>query len=727
VRIPIRDSESQIASTDIKLNVGRLAPHTLLATVALTLLSGAAHAQSEQITLPTIQVEGTASNEQGYVAPRNTTATKTNTPWVETPQSVSTITAEQMRDQKPMQFNEIFRYSPGIKGETFGQDARNDWFLLRGFPAQNEARFLDGLQLFYTAYATWKLFPFALDRIDVLRGPSSALYGGGSPGGVVNATSKTPPMEPLRYVEVGVNNYGNRYFGFDLGGPLAIRSDYGSFYYRLTGWAQAGDTQVDHTRNDVYFINPALTWKPNLETTLTILSSVSHSKANGINFLPYVGSVTAAPYGRISTSLFTSEPSLDRFDRDQQMIGYQFETAVSDTVTFRQKARFAHVNVNGATAYGLGYATTAAAANLARAKFYTTPDSTQSNMDNQLEFKFNTGPVSHTALTGLDFKYFTINDYGAFSSATPLNLINPVYTATTVPTGAPYTNAFLTQKSAGAYAQDELKFDRWILLLSGRYDLTRTENDNRIGPDQNRSDGKFTGRAGLSYQLPFGVAPYVSYSTSFNPVIGTNSATGLLLEPETGKQYEFGVKYEPNGFNGHFSAAYFDLRRQNVLTTDPNNPLLTTQTGEMRSRGFEFEAVANPLPGLKTTAAYTIYDIETTADLNPANIGKVPTATPQQFGSVWADYTFQSGPLAGFGFGGGVRYVGESYADNANSLTVPSATLVDATIHYEIKGWRAALNVANLFDKTYVASCSSPTACYYGDRLRTTASLSYKW
>jgi iron complex outermembrane receptor protein len=137
--------------------------------------------------------------------------------------------------------------------------------------------------------------------------------------------------------------------------------------------------------------------------------------------------------------------------------------------------------------------------------------------------------------------------------------------------------------------------------------------------------------------------------------------------------------------------------------------------------------VANPLPGLKTTAAYTVYDIKTTADLNPANVGKVPTGVPQQFGSLWADYTFQDGSLQGFGFGSGVRFVGKSYADTANTLEVPSYTLVDAAIHYEINGWRAALNIANLFDKTYVASCASLTACYYGERLRTTASLSYKW
>ena len=703
-----------------------------LALIFLPLLSPAAQAQSSNpVTLQTIEVDA-AKNDQnqdteGYVAKRTTAATKTKTPWIETPQSVTSVTSDQIRDQKPDSFSEMVRYSPGVKGETFGQDFRNDWFLLRGFTSQNEAIFLDGLQLFYTSYASWKLNPFMLDRLDVLLGPSAALYSGGSPGGVINATSKRPPTEPLRYIEIGVNNYGNRYLGFDLGGPLSVSPDYGKLYYRLTGWTQTGGTQVDDTKNDNYFINPALTWKPNMDTTLTLLASVAQTRTNGLNFLPYEGTVTSAPYGKISTSLFTSEPALDQFRRDQQMIGYQFETALSDSVTFRQNARIAHVNVNITQIYGVGYSGASSAANLARFAFWDSADAQQMNLDNQLEWKVNTGPLSHTLLAGADVKYYSIDDYGAFAGAPNLNLVNPVYTMTALPTGFPFQSYFLTQKTGGVYAQDQIKFDRLIVTLNGRYDAVRTENNNRIGADQSRSDGKFSGRAGVSYLLPGGVAPYAAYSTSYNPVLGTNSVTGLLLEPETGKQLEAGVKVSPAWFNGHFSAAYFDLVRRNVITTDPNNPLLSTQTGEVASRGWEFEAVTSPLAGLKLKAAYTIYDIETTQDLNAANIGKVPVAVPEQFASAWADYTFQSGALRGFGFGGGVRYVGSTWADTANTLAVPAYTLFDAAVHYEINGWRAAINVANIADKTYVASCSSTSACYYGDRLRTTASLGYKW
>ena len=312
-----------------------------------------------------------------------------------------------------------------------------------------------------------------------------------------------------------------------------------------------------------------------------------------------------------------------------------------------------------------------------------------------------------------------------YGGATPLNLLNPVYTPTARFNGAPYQDATLTQKQAGVYLQDQIKLDRFTLVLSGRNDWVATTNDNHIGAGQSREDSKFSGRAGLIYNFDFGLAPYVSYATSYNPVIGLNS--GQLLLPETGQQSEVGFKFQPNGFNGHFGVAWFDLKRQNALTTDPNNVLLPTQTGEVTSRGFEFEAVANPLPGLKLIGAFTTYDLFVSKDLNPALIGKVPTDTPRQLTSGWFDYTFQEGPLTGFGFGGGVRYIGSSFADQANLLPVPSVVLGDATVHYEWKNWRAALNVINVADTIYVANCSSANACFYGDRRRATASLSYKW
>lgn len=671
-------------------------------------------------------VENPRGPIEGYVAGRSMTGTKTNTPIMQTPQAISVIGSEQIRDQKPGKLDEILRYAPGVVASTFGADNRNDWFLIRGFKSDDIGLFLDGLQLFYTSYASWKLQPFNLERVEVLRGPSAVLYGGSSPSGIVNAVSKMPPAEPIRYLETGVNNFGNAYVAFDFGGPVQTQASNGQLLYRVVGQVQNGGTQVDFTPNNNYFIAPSVTWRPDADTSFTVLASASYNQTRSQNFLPYVGTVVDAPFGRIPTQLFASDPSMDTFKREQEMLGYQFERNLSDSVTFRQNARFAHVDVTLATLYGLGYATTPAAANLARGNFVTRGIANQADLDSQLEYRFATGPLRHTMLFGLDLKHYSLDDWQGFGAAMPLNLVNPVYTPTAPFNGAPYQDAALTQKQLGTYIQDQIKLDRFTLVLSGRNDWVATNNDNHIGLAQNRDDSRFSGRVGLIYNFDSGFAPYVAYATSYNPIVGLNAANQLLL-PETGEQTEIGLKVQPLGFNGHFGVALFDLKRQNALTTDPNNTRLQTQNGEVTSRGVEAEVVANVMPGLKVTGSFTTYNLFISKDLNPALIGKAPTNTPQNVASTWADYTFQDGPLRGFGFGGGLRYIGESFADTANTLTVPAVFLGDAAVHYEWQNWRAALNVVNVSDKIYVASCSSPTACFYGDRRRITASLSYKW
>ena len=394
-------------------------------------------------------VETARGPVHGYVARRSSSGTKTNTPIMETPQSVSVIGAEQIRDQKPNKLDEVLRYTAGVRAGTFGADTRNDWWLIRGFKSDDVGLFLDGMQLFYTSYASWKLQPFNLERVEILRGPSAVLYGGSSQGGIVNAISKMPPTEPIRYVrDRYINNFGNAYLAFDFGGPVATATEQGKLLYRIVGQVQNGGTQVDFTPDNNYFIAPSVTWKPDADTSFTVLASASKQDTRGIGFLPYVGTVVDAPWGKIPTSRFVGDPSVDRFTREQEMVGYLFERNLSDSVTFRQNARLAHVDVTYSTLYGLGYATTAAAANLARGNFFTNGVANQANLDNQLEYRFATGPLQHTSLFGVDLKHYTIDDYQGFGAATSLNLLNPVYTPTATFSGAPYQNATLTQKQS---------------------------------------------------------------------------------------------------------------------------------------------------------------------------------------------------------------------------------------------------------------------------------------
>ncbi|OKO72939.1 TonB-dependent siderophore receptor [Bradyrhizobium sp. AS23.2] len=666
----------------------------------------------------------------GYVAKRSSSGTKTNTPIMETPQSVSVIGAEQIRDQKPNKLDEVLRYTAGVRAGTFGADTRNDWWLIRGFKSDDIGLFLDGMQLYYTAYASWKLQPFNMERVEVLRGPSAVLYGGSSPSGIVNVISKMPPVEPIRYIETGVNNFGNAYVGFDVGGPVATQPENGKLFYRVVGEVQNGGTQVNFTPDNNYFIAPSFTWRPDADTTFTVLASASKQDTRGINFLPYRGTVTNAPFGKIPTSFFAGDPSVDKFTREQEMLGYLFERNLTDDLTFRQNARFAHVDLTYRGYVGSGWSDINTAM-LGRYNWYAKDTANQADLDNQLEYRFNTGPVKHTMLFGIDLKGYQIDDYQAFGfGVPPINVLNPVYGGAEVPLpSTPFRNYLITQKQAGTYLQDQMKLGNFTLVLSGRNDWVETTQAARdtgavVGQ---RDDSKFSGRAGLIYNFDNGIAPYVAYATSYNPIIGLN-ATNQLFLPETGKQAEIGLKVAPKGFDGYFTVSAFDLVRQNVPTTAPVIvPVLQTQTGEVTSRGIEIEAAANATKELKLIGSFTAYHLFTSKDLDPALIGKTPTNTPQTLISGWADYTFKDGPLAGFGFGGGVRYVGSSWADAANTLEVPSVVLGDLAVHYEWQNWRTAINVINLTDKIYVASCASDTSCFYGDRRRVTASVSYKW
>ncbi|WP_354222535.1 TonB-dependent siderophore receptor [Bradyrhizobium sp. F1.4.3] len=674
-------------------------------------------------------VETARGPVHGYVANRSSSGTKTNTPIMETPQAVSVIGADQIRDQKPNKLDEVLRYTAGVRAGTFGADTRNDWWLIRGFKSDDVGLFLDGMQLFYTSYASWKLQPSNMERVEVLRGPSAVLYGGSSPSGIVNVISKMPPTEPVRYIETGVNNFGNAYVGFDVGGPVATQPDNGKLFYRVVGQVQNGNTQVNFTPDNNYFIAPSFTWKPDADTTFTVLASASKQDTRGINFLPYQGTVTNAPFGKIPTSFFAGDPNVDKFTREQEMLGYQFERNLTDDLTFRQNARFAHVDLTYRGFIGNGW-DNINTATMGRYNWYAKNTANQADLDNQLEYRFNTGPVKHTMLFGVDLKGYQIDDYQAFNFGTvpSINVFSPAYGLEIPLTGAPFRNFQITQKQAGTYVQDQMKLGNFTLVLSGRNDWVETSQVARdTGANiAQRADSKFSGRAGLIYNFDNGIAPYISYATSYNPIIGLNAQNQLFL-PETGKQAEIGVKVAPRGFDGYFTASVFDLKRQNVATTDPSNVLLQNQTGEVTSRGIELEAVANATKELKLIGSFTAYHLFTSKDLDPTLIGKTPTNTPEILISGWADYTFKDGPLEGFGFGGGVRYVGSSWADTANTLEVPAVVLGDLAVHYEWQNWRTAINVINLTDKIYVASCASASSCFYGDRRRVTASVSYKW
>jgi iron complex outermembrane receptor protein len=240
---------------------------------------------------------------------------------------------------------------------------------------------------------------------------------------------------------------------------------------------------------------------------------------------------------------------------------------------------------------------------------------------------------------------------------------------------------------------------------------------------------KTTYRAGLTYVTRFGLAPYLSYATSFTPVIGVEPAANVFYRPETGKSWEAGAKLQPTAFPMIATASLFTTDRDGVLFSNPvaGIPTNQSQLGQVRSRGAELEVQARPVPALNLTAALTAFDIANRSGV-AASIGRAPVATPEFTASAFADYTLPAGSLlAGFGFGAGIRQVGKSYADAANTLIVPAATVYDAAIQYDLARFRIAANVSNLFDKTYVGAYASASTCHAANLRRTTLSLAYRF
>jgi iron complex outermembrane receptor protein len=708
----------------------RSTTNLILSVAACALLiSGTLQAQESTRLEPiVVEGEGGANGEtEGFVAKESRSATKTDTPLIKTPQSISVVTEEQIREQNPRSIGAALRYTAGVGAENTGaRDTRYGGLEMRGFDVTDEAAFRDGLLLPFTAFANFgSLDPYGAERIDVIKGPASVLYGQGSPGGLYNYVSKRPTEEPLREVGVGVNSFGRAEGRFDFSDRI---TEDGAWRYRVTGLGYLGETEVDFVDDERIFIAPVIEYRPDADTSLTLYANYQRDRAGwGLQFMPYVGTVVDNNGRFIPRDRFLGEPEFDRFDTDQASLGYQFETKATEAITLRQNVRYAYLANEQEIVYGGGYADQAAGI-LNR---YSNDGSSRLHSiaaDNHAQAEFDTGMFSHTMITGLDYRWVGYTDRSDNYSAAPLDVFNPVY-GTPVVFAGKGTDSRVRQMQTGLYLQDQIEIDRLSILLGGRYDWISTETENRLASTQaDRSAQAFSGRAAIIYNFDNGIAPYLSYAESFQQPLDL-SATGELFQPETGRQWEVGVKYQPLGFNGFFTAAVFDLVRDNVVRYDAvGGTFAATQTGQITSRGLELEGVVSLTDSLDLRAAYTYQDVRFTEDPAGGNEGNRPYTIPEHRAALWADYTFRSGALEGIKVGGGVRYVGSSFADDANTLKVPGYVVADAAIGYERDNYGVQVNVTNLFDKKYVASCfNSDFGCFYGEGRRITGQLTMRW
>lgn len=665
------------------------------------------------------------------MATQSVTGTKTDTPILETPQSISVVTKDQFTAQGAETLSQALLYTPGLTMYSFGVNSVFDTIKVRGFEVP---KFLDGLRLpvdSATTFVTSRIVTYGLERIEVLKGPSAGLYGQTPPGGLVNMISKRPTETPQNEVGVQFGNFNRREATFDFTGPVDAKSEW---LYRLVGLGRLSDTQIDFQQDNQYFIAPSFTWR-NADTRWTFLSSAQEYSGKGYQqYVPGIGSLVPNPNGRIPYSRYLGEPDNDYFKLQQQNVGWAFEHRFDNVLQFRQNVRFSNVDLKLLALREEGLLPDLRTT--PRSELYVFGNSKIFAIDNQFQADIATGPFLHKMLAGFDY-YRTRSDSGfSFAPGTPIDVFAPVYGAPQVPVADmfPIVHTSNDLRQTGFYIQDQIKFERWILSLTGRSDQANNTVINRLGraPTINQYDSARTGRAGLTYVFPNGVAPYIVYSTSFEPVPNVDKQ-GAPFKPTTGESKEIGIKYQPVGVNALFTAALYDTTQQNVLTPDPADISFNVQLGEIRVKGFEFEARASVNDRLDIVAGYSRLDPRVTQTTGP-NIGQNVANVALETASLWGMYTMRDGPFAGWGVGAGVRYVGVSFADILNTIEIPAYTLFDAAITYdfsylrrELQGLKFQVNVMNIADHYYVANCFDFTYCSLGASRTILASLKYQW
>lgn len=669
----------------------------------------------------------------GYVAHVSTAGTKTDTPLIKTPQSVSVVTRDQMDIQNVQSVAQALRYTSGINPEQRGANTDSlEYLYARGFLVD---QLWNGLRTPGPAggfgYNVTSYDPYLLERVEFLHGPASVLYGQGSPGGVVNLVSKMPSAEPLHEIGVQTGSYGRVQGFFDFSGPL---DKDGKLLYRLTGDGFNTGTQTDFVNQQRFAIAPSITWRPTADTNLTVYANYQADPEAGLyNSVPAVGTVLGGPVS-IPRSFDPGEPDFDSDRKTQIALGYILNHRFNDVWSFKQSYRFLHNSETIKYVGTNGYAPDGTS--LLRVPYLNSGTVNANTIDNQAIAKFHTGAIAHQVLVGLDYQSLQYNHdfYGSAASLPPLSITNPVYGQS-----IPYPNVMFATSGAesvkqlGVYAQDQVDIGRWSFLLGLREDWANTDFQSyKAGakPIQ-QFDRAFTWRVGGVYQFDNGIAPYASYSKSFQPQVGSDFS-GNPFVPTTGEQYEVGVKFQPKGYNSFVTVSAFHLDQNNVTTADLAHTGFSVQTGQVRSRGIEIEGHASLTNNLQLIATYTYTNLLNTKS-NTSTLDKIPAGIPRNTASLWADYTFSRGALAGLQFGGGVRYIGGSY-DGTNTIETSSATLVDLAVRYKLgrafpglRGWTASLNASNLLDRHYIASCTSSTFCNWGQGRLVLAGLKYQW
>jgi iron complex outermembrane recepter protein len=647
----------------------------------------------------------TGEQEEGYRASDSTTATKTDTPLRDIPGSIQVIPKEVIQDQGVTRISDAVRNVSGVTPQRDYSDDTDTRFNIRGF-SNESATLRNGFRV-----GASEIAPNNIERIEVLKGPASVLYGQFEPGGIVNFVTKQPLSEPFYSASFTAGSFSFYEPSIDISGPLTKDKN---LLYRLTAQYQNAGSFRDFVKGEQFSIAPTLSYRFSDATKLTVGYEFLSSDQTFDDGLP-IAPITF----RLPISRFLGEPS-DFIRSTTHNLNAVFEHQFNQNISLK-------------SAFGASFKRGRQEAfRLSEYDPATKQIDRFFSVDNQpsvedilswqtdLIFKFNTGPIKHQLLFGLELARSQFkNSLSESEAGFFLDVNNPSYGTLASPTFSSFSGD-VTTNTVGLYLQDQITLlPNLKLLLGGRYDFSDSRSiffenfppDPPSSEDNKFSNQAFSPRVGIVYQPIEPVSLYASYSRSFVPNNVTTS-TGDLIEPTRGTQFEAGIKAD---LGKKFTAtlAAYQITKSNILTTDPADPDFSIPVGEARSRGLELDIAGEIRPGWRIIASGFLNDTVITKD-NNLPVGDTLINAPKNGVSLWTTYEIQKGDLKGLGFGAGLFYVGDREAELPNDLVLPSYVRADASIFYKRDRWRVGLNFKNLFNTRYFESSQNTALIYPG-------------
>ncbi|MFT8521101.1 TonB-dependent siderophore receptor [Gluconobacter oxydans] len=674
-------------------------------------------------TVETVRVH---ASHASLLAASGNAATKTSTPLEDVPQNLTVITQARMSMLNSRSLSEAVRYAAGVSDYGSKDDPRGYLGTIRGFSPDI---YLDGTRTpDASSSQSFSIEPWGLEEMDVLRGASSALYGSGQLGGIINAVSKRPRVDQQNQVAFQTGSYSRVQGAADVGGALNASK---TLLWRFNGLLRKSDTYAKNIKNNEVYVAPSLSWRPDDRTDFTILASYEQLDAGSTaQFLPADGTIYASPYGYIARNFLNSDADYDVYSKRQAAIGYSFTRRLTPNWTISQNMRYAHLDLS--YRYVTAVALSADQRTLTRQALLQSANYNNVTLDTRSDLKLRTGPVRHEILFGVDFRSDFMANRRGQKTAPSLDLYNPVYRPISWPSYGTKTNTNETETQTGVYAQEQARWHDFYLTLSGRGDFTQSQTVNNLTAGRTpQQDNAFTGRVGLLYKSPIGLSPYVSYATSFQPQVGTTRLNTPYL-PTRGRQIEAGLKYKPPhgtpwGEDFMLTADFFDLVETNVLTTDPEDSTYDIQTGEQRTRGFEAEGVGRLPYRIDMLASFTYQDPRITKTTVAAQLNQRPVAIPSHMASLFLKRDFRLTKDWMTGIGGGVRYTGNTAGALPETFSVPSQLVWDLQAHVDYQRFGVQFNGTNLANRHYVAVCTRSVACAWAPGRTVFVTLSYRW